>query len=187
MAFEILGHPELASDFISAWRDSSPVIEARTSGSTGVPKAILLRKADMEASAKATNAFFNIGSASILALPLSCDYIAGKMMIVRAMVAGCKLWIEPPSLTPFIYAPEFSLGAIVPAQLDSMLQDLSLIRKADALLIGGAPLSCTLEKQLANLHCRAFVTYGMTETCSHVAIRRCGDENGYSALPGITF
>ena len=81
--------------FLEEWHSDSLYIEAHTSGSTGRPKAIRLLKTDMRQSALATNKFFGIDSSSVLATPLSMDYIAGKMMAVRADVAGCRL-IELP-------------------------------------------------------------------------------------------
>ncbi|MDD6668520.1 MAG: AMP-dependent synthetase, partial [Bacteroidales bacterium] len=71
-------------EFLAEWRNGDAFVTAHTSGSTGTPKAIRLLKADMLASARATNARFGIGAHSRLLLCLSPDYIAGKMMIVRA-------------------------------------------------------------------------------------------------------
>lgn len=87
-------------DFLKEWHSEEPFVVAHTSGSTGKPKEIKLLKADMRASAALTNRFFSIDSGSTLLLCLSPDYIAGKMMIVRAEEAGATLLVESPSNRP---------------------------------------------------------------------------------------
>ena len=75
-------------DFLYEWTNEQPDVAGHTSGSTGVPKEIRLRKEDMQASARITNKFFGIGQASVLLLCLSVSYIAGKMMVVRGFGSG---------------------------------------------------------------------------------------------------
>lgn len=181
--------------FLKDWRSNSDFIVAHTSGSTGVPKEILLPKADMLVSAKASNLRFGLTSESILLCPLSPDYIACKIMIVRALTADCRLVLCQPA-TAFMQSPatrEFlasqsviDLLPIVPAQCQPLIGD-PLLSKFRNIIIGGAPLTSAMEAAMlqadtANL----FATYGMTETCSHVALRRLGS-NFYEAMPGISF
>lgn len=187
MGINITGDSSLATNFINEWHNSCDYIIAHTSGSTGTPKPIHLKKSDMAISAKATNTFFGITSQSTLALPLSMDYIAGKMMVVRAIEAGCKIWIEKPSMTPFKNAPDFDLGAVVPAQLPYILESSDITHKAKAIIIGGAPISDIYEDLVISSGLHAYATYGMTETCSHVALRKIGELKMFKALPGITF
>ncbi|MDE7411947.1 MAG: AMP-binding protein [Paramuribaculum sp.] len=176
--------------FLQQWNDSTDYIEAYTSGSTGTPQRILLPKTDMIASAEATCDFFNLDDNSLLHLPLSIDYIAGKMMVVRALVSGATLWVENPSVTPLtdILYERITLSAIVPAQIPGLIYNINKhgFSRLENLIIGGAPLSIKQENSLLQLSTKSYVTYGMTETCSHVALRRCGMPN-YTALPGITF
>lgn len=175
-----------AGDFIKQWNDTCPYITAHTSGSTGTPKEILLDKNDMRASARATIGFFGLGPDATLLLPLSPDYIAGKMQIVRAMEAGCRLITETPSSHPFAgYDGECSLIPIVPSQLESLMS-APFISRAANIIIGGAPLSPSQEDAALKFGLNAYATYGMTETCSHVALRRVG-ERDYHALPGFSF
>ena len=91
-----------SQDFIVQWLNNNDYIIVHTSGSTGVPKFIKLRKSDMLTSARATCQFFSLTGESVLLSPLSADFIAGKMMIVRAIVSGAKLWIEKPSNQPIV-------------------------------------------------------------------------------------
>lgn len=177
-----------AQSFIEEWRSPLPYIEARTSGSTGEPKLIRLAKSDMVISARATIDFFNLTPSSLLYLPLSPDYIAGKMQIVRALEAGCSLICEPPSNNPNIAADSgitISLLPLVPSQVRSLI-DRPLHPHIDNIIIGGAPIDPALEKDILLGGLSAYATYGMTETCSHVALRRIGCEF-YSALPGFSF
>lgn len=180
--------PEAAT-FIEEWLDSDNFITARTSGSTGAPKEIRLLKSDMRSSAQATNDFFGIGPGSTLALPLSPVYIAGKMQIVRALEARCRLIAEVPSSRPLEgldTAPgTIDMIPVVPSQLEGLLDSPHLPRVRNV-IIGGAPLSAATEGSVIKSGMQAWATYGMTETCSHVALRRLGDDT-YAALPGISF
>ncbi|MGM9851659.1 MAG: AMP-binding protein [Muribaculaceae bacterium] len=176
------------ADFKREWFNALPYIEAHTSGSTGEPKLIRLPKKDMLASARATNAFFGISASSVLALPLSPDYIAGKMMVVRAIAAGCSL-IEMPVSNTITITGHVDLLAIVPSQLPGLLRDTRIADKVSAVIIGGAPLSPAALLSLADSRLVAYASYGMTETCSHVALARI-DSSGalrYHAMPGISF
>lgn len=175
------------ADFLREWHDERPYIVAHTSGSTGRPKEIRLLKSDMLASARATNGFFGISAASTLALPLSVDYIAGKMMAVRAQAAGCRL-LELPVSNRICIGERADLLAIVPSQLPGLLSDPDIAAKVGNVIIGGAPLSADAAKSVAASGLRAYATYGMTETCSHVALAPIdGSRLIYQALPGITF
>lgn len=176
------------SDFLKEWRSALPYVTAHTSGSTGVPKEIRLLKSDMERSARATCRFFNIGPKSTLLLPLSPDYIAGKMMIVRAEVSGANLIAETPSMMPLQkdYGVDIDLLPIVPSQLSGVLAS-PYIRRVKALLAGGAPLSPAQEEATRNAGIPLYASYGMTETCSHVALRNVtAGEEFFTFLPGIT-
>lgn len=185
---ELIGYTDDCSPFIRRWNDSSTdYVSAHTSGSTGTPKEIRLMKADMQLSARSTNRFFGIGPDSVLHLPLSPDYIAGKMMIVRAHEADCRLMVEKPCSEPLrdYRGPEIALSAVVPSQVDGLLNGEGW-RRVDNLIIGGAPLSGEREAAVIRRGIRAYATYGMTETCSHVALRKLGDRE-FVGLPGFEF
>ncbi len=175
--------------FLQEWRDHSvPYVIACTSGSTGAPKRIELLKTDMLASASATCRYFGLGKESRLLLPLSVGYIAGKMMVVRADVAGAELIVENPSNAPLLcdYGV-VDLIAVVPSQLPSLI-DNPLFGRIRNVIVGGAPVSPAMEARLHGLPARIFATYGMTETCSHVALRDISrGDDCYQALPGIRF
>ena len=183
--------PEFAN-FVSDWFDDSQYMTAQTSGSTGVPKTIKLLKSDMRASAQMTNRFFNINSNSTFLLSLSPNYIAGKMMIVRWLEAGAEMVEQTPSSNPLnvLLQTQVTLSAMVPSQVVNILNDatsLAQLSKIENMIIGGAPLDSVTEKQIAETSLNAYATYGMTETLSHVALRKVGAEDSYFALPGVTF
>lgn len=177
----------IGKDFIDEWYDRrKDYIIARTSGSTGDPKAIRLLKSDMEISALATCRYFGINGSSILACPLSPEYIAGKMMIVRAIVSGARLVVESPSNSPLrrwrYGRPD--LTAIVPSQIDGMLENTG--GKLGSVIVGGAPVTESQERTMVGSGIGFYATYGMTETCSHVALRKAGG-TAFEALPGFRF
>lgn len=176
--------------FVAQWRDEAPTVTAHTSGSTGVPKPVELSKADMRQSALATLRFFGMAGRRGLtfALPLSADYIAGKMMIVRALEADARLIAVSPSRQPLAGIDpgvHIDMIPIVPAQIDGLLADPTRGR-VDVVLVGGAPMTPAQESALVAAGVNAWATYGMTETCSHVALRRVGEKR-FRPLPGISF
>lgn len=185
----IKGHlSDSLNQFLGQWDNNSDYIIAHTSGSTGTPKEIKLLKTDMLASAKATCQYFKIGEGSCLVNPLSVDYIAGKMMVARALVSGAELWNEEPSSSPlnnWLEDNYIHLLPVVPAQIPALLASnkLHLVKN---LIIGGAKLPVEFESKLKQSNINAYCTYGMTETCSHVALRKIG-EKSYYALPGFEF
>lgn len=179
---------QLIEHFMEQWCDRRPYIIAHTSGSTGAPKEIKLLKSDMIMSARATNARFSISSHSHLHLTLSPAYIAGKMMIVRALEAGCDLTYEAPSNHGLLSTDygDIDLLAIVPSQCSQLLDNPIACKRLHNVIIGGAAISHATEQALLSAPWNSYATYGMTETCSHVALRRMGTD-AYTAMPGIRF
>ena len=182
--------PETAK-FIAEYCNELPYVIAHTSGSTGKPKEIQLLKSDMQASARLTNEHFGFNSDSLFYLNLSPSYIAGKMMIVRALVLSAKLIEETPSNQPlanYNSNERISLGAFVPSQIKYLINNPEKLVLFDNIIIGGGKIPARLERWLAEQGIRAFSTYGMTETCSHVALAPMGTiPQPYNALGNITF
>lgn len=185
-SYRLIDPEGLAAAFVEEWHNSHDYITARTSGSTGTPKEIHLLKSDMELSARATCHRFGISHESLLFCPLSTDYIAGKMMIVRAVVSGATVVIERPSMSPMSqwnHGPA-DLTAIVPSQIEGLLENgRGLLR---SVIVGGAPVTTDQERMMIDSGIDFQATYGMTETCSHVALRRF-DSRLFEALPGFRF
>ena len=156
-------------------------IFVQTSGSTGKPKQIVLQKSAMIASAKATGLFFNLQPKNTALLCLSANYIAGKMMLVRAITLGLNLDTIDPTSTP-LSSKKYNFIAMVPMQVEKSLSKLHLV---DKLLIGGTKVSYTLSESILKSNCNAFESYGMTETISHIAIKKIG-EQAFNVLPNVT-
>lgn len=174
--------------FIQKWLDSKETIKVKTSGSTGSPKKIKLTKEHMINSAKATGAYFNLTEGTSALLCLSAKYIGGKMMLVRAMVLGWDLHIVSPEKDALTqYDNDYDFVAMVPYQLYHSIPALKKVKK---LIVGGGSVSKELEEQLANVPTEVYATYGMTETISHIAVRRLngeGKSDVYNALPNVQF
>jgi O-succinylbenzoic acid--CoA ligase len=170
-------------DFLLDWFDSKPFIEMQTSGTTGAPKIISVSKQAMVESALATGDFFGLqpGNKALQCLPVK--YVAGKMMLVRAMILGLDLEFVAPSSHPLeLLEMDFDFVAMVPLQAQNSLTELKRVKK---MIVGGAAVSKNLEKQLLKLPTQVFETYGMTETITHIAARKLG-EKAFTVLPGVT-
>lgn len=156
--------------FLINWFDTSAFLLITTSGSIGKPKVIKLKKEHMINSAKATGAYFNLPENTTALLCLSTQYIAGKMMLVRAMTLGWKLDLVNPESNPLQHSKKcYDFCAMVPMQVDASLHDLHRIK---ILIIGGGAVSKSLQQKLQPLKTVVFATYGMTETATHIAIQR---------------
>lgn len=178
--------------FISDWQSPSPTILVHTSGSTGKPKPMLVEKRRMEASARITCSFLGLkpGDSALLCMPL--DYIAGKMMCVRSIVGGLRLMRVEPCGHPLQHLDEVpTFAAMVPMQVYNSLQDdreLNILKQIKHLIIGGGAISNNLATALRSFPNAVWSTYGMTETLSHIALRRLSGEDAsewYTPFDGV--
>lgn len=170
-------------DFLLDWFDSKPYIEMHTSGSTGIPKTITVSKQAMVESALATGDFFELhpGNKALQCLPVK--YVAGKMMLVRAMILGLDLDYVAPSSHPLHHNEvDYDFVAMVPLQAQNSIAELKKVKK---MIVGGASVNKNLEKQLLKLPTEVYETYGMTETITHIAARKLG-EKAFTVLPNVT-
>ena len=170
-------------DFLLDWFDSKSYIEMETSGSTGTSKTISVSKQAMVDSALATGDFFDLqpGNSALQCLPVK--YVAGKMMLVRAMILGLDLEFVAPSSHPLDNNEiDFDFVAMVPLQAQNSIPELKKIKK---MIVGGAAVNKALEKQLLKLPTEVYETYGMTETITHIAARKLG-EKAFTVLPYVT-
>jgi O-succinylbenzoic acid--CoA ligase len=171
-------------DFIS---DSEFILQ-QTSGSTGTPKTIQLSKQAMLKSAENTITFFHLEKDQKAVLCLPVKYIAGKMMIVRAIVAKMNLILIEPSGTPdFSNLEEIDFCAMVPMQAANLLEQ-NKWPDIRTLILGGAETNIQLAGKLQSVNTKIFETYGMAETCSHIALKRINGKNPeeyFTTLPEI--
>lgn len=181
-------HEVVIGDFLLDWLNDSDEVIVKTSGSTGQPKPVSLHKTHMVNSAFATGDFFNLKAGDSALLCLSSGFIAGKMMLVRAMVLGLELDITEPSSNPLTENKKtYDFCAMVPMQVENSIEKLHQIK---TLIIGGAPVSNLLKDKLQNISANCFETYGMTETITHVAARPLNydtsEENYFEVLPNVS-
>jgi len=169
-------------DFILDWFDKKSYIEMNTSGTTGTPKLIRVDKQAMVNSAIASGDFFDLepGDKALHCLPTK--YIAGKMMFVRSFILGLDIDFVAPSSHPMAQNDiKYDFVAMVPLQAQNSLSALKNVKK---MIIGGAKINKTLEKDLSKLKTEVYETYGMTETITHIAAKKIGEE-AFSILPNI--
>ena len=182
-------------EFLDEWHNDDDCIVVKTSGSTGTPKLLRVEKRRMEASARMTLRFLGLhpGQTAFLCMPL--DYIAAKMMVVRALVGNLRLVSVEPSGHPLADAgvgeTPIDFAAMVPLQVYNTLmvpEEKERLMKVGQLIIGGGAVSQALTSEIAGLPNPVWSTYGMTETLSHVAMRRLNGpqrESWYTPLEGV--
>jgi len=176
------------NQFISEWYSTNIEMDLKTSGSTGKPKSISVKKDWMQNSAELTRKTFGLkkGDSALLCMPMK--YVAGKMMVVRALELGLDLKVVEPSSNPLKYMDEIiDFAAMVPFQLENSLNDLDQVK---TLIVGGGQVSQQLIEKLQKISTQIFETYGMTETLTHVAIKPLNGPNIsdlFRALDGIRF
>ena len=167
--------------FLTDWFNTNDYVIVQTSGSTGKPKPIALRKEFMKNSAIATGTFFNLKENTTALLCLSTDYIAGKMMLVRALTLGWVLDVVNTDSNPLKYIKKkYDFSAMVPLQLRNSLNELY---KVDKLIVGGGVVSSDLIAAIQNIPTKIYATYGMTETITHIAVKKL---NNFTSLRGET-
>ena len=171
--------------FIAKWMDSSPEISLQTSGSTGSPKTILMSKQAMVNSAIATGDYFKLRSGDSALSCLPFEYIAAKMMFVRAYVLGLELYCIKPSSNPLeTLSRNYDFCAMVPLQLENSLEYLHQIK---TIIVGGAKLSNGLKIKLKNSSSSIYETFGMTETVSHIAVKNISQSSTFfEVLPSVS-
>ena len=167
--------------FIDEWNNDSAYVEVKTSGSTGEPKRMLVEKRRMLNSARITCDFLGLKPGDTALLCMSTDYIAGKMMVVRSIERRLKLIEVPPSGHPLDNGPwsmvngQLSFAAMVPMQVYNSLQvpaEKERLMAIRHLIIGGGAIDEAMEAELRSFPNAVWSTYGMTETLSHIALRR---------------
>lgn len=180
-------------EFISDWISNDLSIALHTSGSTGMPQSIVFPKQALIASAEATLKFFSIkpGDTALLCLP--AEYVAARLMVVRAFVGQLNLIVVPPTGFPLEgVVDKIDFAAMVPLQvLNELSLDVERLQCVEKLIIGGSAAPSELIAALQKVDTQAWETYGMTETLTHVAVRRLNGERGssinFEALPGVAF
>ena len=185
-------------EFLSEWRNNSPYVEVKTSGSTGEPKRMLVEKQRMRASARITCDFLGLKAGDTALLCMSLDYIAGKMMVVRAIERNLRLITVEPSGHPLNNGQwimdngQFGFAAMVPMQVYNSLrvpEERERLKLIKHLIIGGGAIDEAMAEELKTFPNHVWSTYGMTETLSHIALRRLSGPEAsewYTPFPSVS-
>ena len=197
-------------EFLDEWNSDSPYVEVKTSGSTGEPKRMLVEKQRMRASARITCDFLGLKAGDRALLCMSLDYIAGKMMVVRAIERNLRLIVVEPSghplvkqicrewdmrsFRPLLASPHLGeeLAAMVPMQVYNSLQvpeERERLKQINHLIIGGGAIDEAMAEELKTFPNHVWSTYGMTETLSHIALRRLSGPEAsewYTPFPSVS-
>ena len=177
------------SEFLNEWNDSSDCLLVHTSGSTGKPKPMWVEKRRMLNSARITCDFLGLKPGDTALLCMSLDYIAGKMMVVRSIERHLRLVSVKPCGHPLSEHDatdmSFDFVAMVPMQVYNSLQvpkERERLSRVKHLIIGGGAIDDALASELRKMseefrkkygyENAIWSTYGMTETLSHIALRR---------------
>lgn len=173
--------------FLESWFDPSPFMIVHTSGSTGNPKEFLVKKKQMMNSAITTCSFLHLQPTNRILLCLPLQFIAGKMVVVRALVRNLELVASEPSGNPLVsLRTEIDFAALIPLQVFNSLQkptERDRLKQIKNLIIGGGAIDKEVEEELKSFPNPIYSSYGMTETLSHIALRRI---NGTSASEHYT-
>jgi len=179
-------------DFVRDWLNNTTHFVLTTSGSTGHPKPISITRGQMQHSARMTIQALALQKNETALVCLNTHYIAGKMMLVRALEGDLKITVVDPVSDPLKHCDmTFDFIALVPVQLQAILtaeESRKRLDNAKAIIIGGAAISTSLHDAIKTLKSPVYATYGMTETISHVALQRLnGDrpETYFKTLPNI--
>jgi O-succinylbenzoic acid--CoA ligase len=182
-------------EFLAEWNNDSEYVHVRTSGSTGVPKPMLVEKRRMLNSARITCDFLGLREGDTALLCMSLDYIAGKMMVVRSLERRLQLITVPPSGHPLAsLSPQtshLSFAAMVPMQVYNSLkvpEECERLKQIRHLIIGGGAIDDALATELKSFPHHVWSTYGMTETLSHIALRKLNGPDAsdcYTPFPSV--
>ncbi|MFN8341210.1 MAG: AMP-binding protein [Cyclobacteriaceae bacterium] len=179
--------------FAMDWYQGKSLFELKTSGSTGLPKVIQVKRWQLEASARMTAAAFGLQRGMSALLCLDPQFVAGTLMMVRCFTVGMKLIAVPPEANPLGRIPDacaLDFAAFVPYQIEKALEhSKERLVQIRCILVGGAAIPAPIESRIRELPHPAFATYGMTETLTHVAIRRINGAEStdvFTPLPGVT-
>lgn len=181
--------------FIAAWLSGENEFTLQTSGSTGSPKSITFTRNQLKASAARTVHALGLRPGITALVCLNTKYVAGKMMLVRALEHQMKIIAVEPSSDPFRQIPEehqIDFVAMAPIQLQTLVdnsQNRNRLNGLKAILVGGAPVNLKLKAAINSLACPVYETFGMTETLSNVALKRLnitGASDLFIPLPGVS-
>lgn len=158
----------------------------QTSGSTGKPKTISIHRKQIEASAQASLAFFELTPGQRVLLCLSTERIGGCMLLYRAILGQLEVIVTEPSLSVHCEKP-VDFTSLVPLQFHALRENNpEHFKQLGTILLGGSPIDQDTESFIQSMDNEVYQSFGMTETVSHIALRKVGYESAYICLPNIS-
>lgn len=189
------GYETKTLEFCRNWLTGVQEFPVQTSGSTGVPKRTVLSRKQLEISARRTIKELKLQQDDCTLVCLNTEFIAGMMMLARGFIAELDMVIVEPVANPLSLIPpdkKIDFASFVPMQLQTILHEMpqasEILNNMKAILVGGAPISSSLEREIKLLQVPVCMTYGMTETASHIALRKLNGEDKaayFNVLDGI--
>ncbi|MDG1175358.1 MAG: AMP-binding protein, partial [Flavobacteriales bacterium] len=178
-------------NFLREWFSNSTEIIVQTSGSTGKPKQIAIPKQSFVESAINTCEFLDLDKSAQALLCIPVNYIGGKMMVIRALTQGYNLWIEEPSSSPLTnFGRSVDFLAITPMQAQQILIDSpKKLEQINQVIIGGGAVTQSFINDIKSFKNNFYSTYGMTETVSHIALKRLNGSqksDSFEVLPSYS-
>lgn len=178
--------------FLAQWLSNETHFILQTSGSTGEPKKIQVSRDQLVASAKSTLQALAIPEKAKALICLPTQYIAGIMMLVRCLEGDLHMTLVEPTADPLenLTTESFDFAAMVPYQAEEIVKKRGLpgLHCIHKIILGGALLSSALQEQLKDAQTSVYLTYGMTETLSHIALQKISGaerQDFFSTLPSV--
>ncbi|KAE8178002.1 o-succinylbenzoate--CoA ligase [Photobacterium carnosum] len=164
------------------WQEHRPVSLTLTSGSTGLPKAVVHHPQSHLASASGLlkQMTFTADDSWLLSLPLF--HISGLAIVWRWLYRGARIVLVEPALQQ--QALQWvSHASLVPTQLQRFLDsEYAHQHQLQQVLLGGAtiPVSLTTAAEQAGIEC--WSGYGMTEMASTITVKRANSSAGVGTV-----
>lgn len=182
---------------ISEWNNGSDVFSIMSSGSTGKPTICNLSRDLLQWSADGTRRVLGLHQNNTQCLVLCCLPVkktGGFMQLIRALCFGWEIHFVAPTTHPLLPSitdqTTICIASFTPAQLHSLLsKDRTLLQGYHSILVGGAFITLALKNELTSFlektETHVWETYGMTETASHIALRRVLQDDYFVPQPGV--
>lgn len=187
---------EAVQKFCTFWFSDESSWQTNTSGSTSIPKTISLSRKLLEFSARNSLNWFGFDPKTVgFALIIPASSAGGFMLLARAFMAEMDVLLLPPSAqipSQEAFPSEKKwFVPMLPNQFNAFVRSENAAecsRLFTGILLGGGPLETKAEVAMKMLECPVYHSYGMTETASHIALRKIfpADANPpFRSLEGI--
>ena len=171
------------------WLSKKAEFAIKTSGSTDKPKTIVFKRAQLQKSAHRTLQTLGLNKGDRVLMCLNPNFVAGKMMLVRALEGRLNLQIVSPSANPLRkikIEQQFEFASFFTNQIERILEESpSKLEKINTILIGGGALHPKLEQDLQKVKSRILHSYATTETLSHQALRHVNGKDRSHAFHAV--